>query len=182
MGTDLSKYDNYGYHPGGSIIKRCLWFVCNSIVFKTSLMPFWGPKVRLLRIFGARVGKGVVIKPNVNIKYPWHLEIGDYVWLGENCWIDNLTTVKIGNNSCLSQGACLVCGNHDYKDPHFGLMVQEILLEEGVWIGAKAIVCGGTVCHRHSVLLVGSVAKGDLPEYGIYQGNPAIKVRERVFR
>ena len=77
------------------------------------LNPFSGLKVFLLQLFGAKVGKGVVIKPNVNIKYPWLLEIGDYTWIGERAWIDNLAQVKIGKNCCISQGAMLLCGNNN---------------------------------------------------------------------
>lgn len=93
----------------------------------------WNPssslRIRLLRLFGARMGKGVVIKPSVNIKYPWNLSIGDYSWIGENVWIDNLTHVAIGSNVCISQGAMLLCGNHDYKRPTFDLMVKPIVIE-----------------------------------------------------
>lgn len=74
-----------------------------------------GFKIWMLRKFGAKIGKGVFIKPLVNIKYPWNLDIGDYTWIGENVWIDNLTQVKIGSNVCISQGAMLLCRNHNYK-------------------------------------------------------------------
>ena len=60
---------------------------------KRSWFPISGFKRFLLRLFGAKIGKGVVIKPCVNIKYPWKLRIGNYVWIGENVWIDNLDTV-----------------------------------------------------------------------------------------
>ena len=56
-----------------------------------------------MRLFGASVGKGVIINPRVNIKYPWKLVIGSNVWIGEKVWIDNLADVTIGDNVCLSQ-------------------------------------------------------------------------------
>jgi putative colanic acid biosynthesis acetyltransferase WcaF len=131
-------------------------------------------------MFGAKIGTGVVIKPGVNIKYPWFLEMGDHCWIGEEVWIDNLALVSIGNNVCLSQGAYLLTGSHDYKKRSFDLITKPIILEDGVWIGAKATVCLGITCHAHSVLAVGSIATSDLEPYSIYQGNPAIKKRERV--
>jgi putative colanic acid biosynthesis acetyltransferase WcaF len=131
-------------------------------------------------MFGAKIGTGVVIKPGVNIKYPWFLEMGDHCWIGEEVWIDNLALVSIGNNVCLSQGAYLLTGSHDYKKRSFDLITKPIVLEDGVWIGAKATVCPGITCHAHSVLAVGSIATSDLEPYSIYQGNPAIKKRERV--
>ena len=132
-----------------------------------------------MRLFGAKIGKGVVIKPAVNIKYPWFLTIGDNSWVGENVWIDNLGKVEIGSNVCISQGALLLCGNHDYKKTGFDLIVGDILLEDGVWIGAKAIVTGNVVCKSHAILTAGSITSKDLEAYSIYRGNPAEFVRER---
>ena len=120
-----------------------------------------------------------MIKPYVNIKYPWFLELGNHIWIGEKVWIDNLAMVKIGNNVCLSQGAFLITGNHDYTKPGFNLMIKTIEIEEGAWIGAKAVVCGGVVCRSHAVLTLGSVATSDLGPYSIYSGNPAVKIKDR---
>lgn len=159
-----------------------MWYVVNVLFFINPLFPVSSLKVSLLRLFGAQVGKGVVIKPAVNIKYPWNLVIGNNVWIGERVWIDNLDKIEIGHNVCISQGAFLLCGNHHYKKSTFDLVIQPILLEEGVWIGAKAIVPPGVVCKSHSILTAGSLAHGTLEEYSIYQGNPAAKVRQRVIR
>ena len=86
---------------------------------KSYLCSFIRLKIYLLKIFGAKIGKGVIIKPGVNIKYPWNLYIGDHVWIGENVWIDNLDDVIINNHVCVSQGAMLLCGNHNYKKSSF---------------------------------------------------------------
>ena len=180
MKTDLSLYDNSWYHIGAGNFKNILWYFCNILFVKCSLQPLSVIKVRLLRLFGAKIGKGVVIKPGVNIKYPWNLSIGDYSWIGENVWIDNLTHVAIGSNVCISQGAMLLCGNHDYKRPTFDLMVKPIVIENGAWVGAQSTVCPGVTMHSHSVLTVGSIASKDLMAYSIYRGNPAVKVAERV--
>jgi putative colanic acid biosynthesis acetyltransferase WcaF len=177
--TDLSKFQNSWYNPGNRF-KRTVWFLFNAVFLQNPLVPFSSLKVFLLRTFGAKIGKNVVVKPNVNIKYPWNLSVGENTWIGEKVWIDNLGKVSIGSNCCLSQGAFLLCGNHDYKKAAFDLMVKDITLEDGVWIGAKAVVCPGVTCKSHSVLAVGSVATSDLESYSIYQGNPAVMVKERV--
>jgi len=96
-----------------------------------------------------------------------------------NVWIDNLDFIKIGNNVCISQGSILLCGNHDFKKESFELITGKIILEDGVWIGAKSFVCSGVTCFSHSVLSVNSVANKNLKAYTIYQGNPAKEVRER---
>ncbi|HCA83156.1 MAG TPA: colanic acid biosynthesis acetyltransferase WcaF [Flavobacteriales bacterium] len=177
--TDLSTYSNSWYHPG-SAVKRVVWYGVNALFFLNPLFPFSGAKVFFLKLFGAEIGTGVVIKPGVNIKYPWKLKIGDHVWIGEKVWIDNLGQVNIGDHCCLSQGAFLLCGNHDYTKTGFDLIVKDITLENGVWIGAKAIVAPGTVLHSHAVLTAGSMASGELEAYSIYGGNPAQKIRERT--
>ena len=176
---DLAKYDHSWYHIGASRLKCILWYFTNIFFFLNPIVPLVGVKVKLLRLFGAKVGKGVVIKPSVNIKYPWNLKIGDYVWIGENVWIDNLVEVSIGDNVCISQGAMLLCGNHNYKKTTFDLMVGKIIIEEGAWVGAQSVVCPNVTIHSHAVLAVGSVASHHLEGYAVYQGNPAIKVRER---
>jgi putative colanic acid biosynthesis acetyltransferase WcaF len=176
---NLGDYDRRGYHPGAGVLKRTAWYAVNALLFDSWLLPMSAPKRFLLRLFGARVGRGVVIKPRVNIKYPWHVAIGDYAWLGEGVWLDSLTSIRIGDHACLSQDAYLLTGNHDYRDPRFGLIVAAITVEAEAWIGARAVVCPGVTVGRGAVLVVGSVLRGAAEAGGVYQGNPAVKVRER---
>jgi putative colanic acid biosynthesis acetyltransferase WcaF len=173
---DLSQYK----YKQTLSAKRIVWYFVSSLFFTNRFIPVNFLKIFLLRLFGAKIGKGVIIKPQANIKYPWLLDIGNHVWIGENVWIDNLAEVKIGGNSCLSQGAMLLTGNHDYKKAGFDLITAGIKLEDGVWIGAKATVCPGVHCGSHSVLAAGSIATKNLEPYSVYQGNPAKLVRKRV--
>lgn len=177
--TDLSKYDNSWYKPGSSV-KRLTWYFINALFFINSLNPSSKLKTLLLKLFGAKIGKGVTIKPGVNIKYPWKLHIGDYTWIGEKVWIDNLAQVTIGKNCCISQGALILCGNHNFKKETFDLMIEPITLEDGVWIGARSMLTPGTLCKTHSVLSVQSVASGKLEAYSVYRGNPCEKIKNRV--
>jgi len=178
MKTNLSSFNNSWFKPGNKL-KVLLWYFVNVLFINNSLFPISKLKVLLLRIFGAKVGDGVFIKPSVNIKYPWNLIVGNNVWIGEGVWIDNLAKVYIKDNVCISQGAMLLCGNHNYKKSSFDLITGEIVLEDGVWIGAQTIVCPGVKCKSHSILTVGSVANKDLEPFGIYKGNPAVKVKTR---
>lgn len=179
MNVDLASYDKRGYHPGAGLVKRALWFLVHGLAFGSSLLPGSGWRRALLRLFGARVGTGLVVKPRVTVKYPWLLEAGDHVWLGEGAWIDNLAPVWLGSHVCISQGAYLLTGNHDYKDPAFGLLVDGIRVEEGAWVGARAVVCPGVSMGRGAVLSAGSVLSHDAEAHGVYRGNPAQWVRHR---
>lgn len=176
--VDLSKYSMGGYHPGRNVFVRALWYVTNRLFFKSSWCASYGLKRGLLRMYGANVGANVVIKPCVNIKYPWHLTIGDNTWIGENAWIDNLADVTIGRNCCVSQGAMLLCGNHDFTKESFDLMTGTIELKDGAWVGAKAIVCPGVTMGEGSVLTAGSVATRDMERDTICQGNPAVAKKQ----
>lgn len=180
--VDHSVYNNdwYKREIGAGKIKQILWYFINAIFFINPLNVSGGIKRFWLRVFGAQVGIGVVLKPAINIKYPWKLSIGDYSWIGEKVWIDNLANIKIGKSVCISQGAMLLTGNHNYSKVSFDLMVEGIELEDGVWIGAQSIVCPGIHCRSHAVLAALSVATKDLEPYTIYQGNPAVPVRQRV--
>lgn len=177
--TDLSKYDNSWYNPGGSL-KRLIWYFINVLFFINPLNPSSKLKTLLLKLFGAKIGKGVTVKPGVNIKYPWKLSVGDYSWIGEKVWIDNLDQVTIGKNCCISQGALLLCGNHNYKKKTFDLIIEPINMEDGVWIGAQSMLTPGTLCKTHSVLSVQSVASGQMEAYSIYRGNPCKKIKNRM--
>lgn len=176
--TDLSKYDNAWYQPGSKLQIIC-WYVFSRVFIDTSIPFPYFIKRAILRLFGAEIASGVVLKQRVVIKYPWFLKIGSNSWIGESVWIDNLTAVTVGANCCISQGAMLLTGNHNYKKATFDLIVKEITLEDGAWIGAKSTVCPGVTVGTHAVLSTGSIATKNLEPYSIYQGNPALYKAKR---
>jgi putative colanic acid biosynthesis acetyltransferase WcaF len=180
---ELKRVNNAAYQTtieiGASKIKQGIWYFINVLFFINPLSVFSSLKSKLLIAFGAKLGKGVLIKPAVNIKYPWKLQLGDHCWIGENVWIDNLSDLVIGNNVTISQGAMLLTGTHDHTKETFDFISRPIVLEDGVWIGAKAIVFGGVTCKSHSILGMNSVAEKNLDSYTIYKGNPAIPVISR---
>lgn len=178
--ADLSRFSNAGFPLGAGIIKRTLWYFTNAVFFINPLFLFRAPKPWLLRLFGASVGKGVVIHPGVNIKFPWKLTIGDHVWIGQRAWLDNIDQLTIHSNVVISQGAKLILGSHDYRKPDYPTLSGPVVLEEGSWVGAGAMVLGGVTVKSHALLAAGSVAGKNLEAYTIYRGNPAVAVRERV--
>lgn len=175
---NLSDYNNSWYNPG-SKFKLIFWYFIHRFFFATSIPWPNFVKIKILRSFGAKVGNGVVIKPNVNIKYPWYLSIGSYTWIGEKVWIDCLDEVKIGSNCCISQDVYLLTGNHNYKENTFNLIIKPINIADGVWVCAKSVICPGVMIDQNVVVLVGSVATGHLKENSIYRGNPAVYIKDK---
>jgi len=178
--VELSTFDNRDYDPGANRIVRLLWYVVNALLFDSWIHLGSRFKMTVLRAFGAKVGAGVVIKPRVNIKQPWRLQIGAYSWIGEGVWIDNLAEIDIGSNVCISQGAYLFTGNHDFTDPAFGLTIKRIKVSDGAWIGAQSTVCPGVVVGKQSVLAACSTLSEDSEPDGIYRGNPAKRIKIRT--
>jgi putative colanic acid biosynthesis acetyltransferase WcaF len=176
--TDLSKFTTGSYVKGGKL-KTALWYIVNDVFFNSFVPWPYRMKAALLRMFGAHIGTGLVIKTRVRIKYPWRLIIGNHCWIGEDVWIDNLENITIGDHVCLSQGSMLLTGNHDYTHSTFPYRLGAIVLEDGVWIGARSVVCPGVKCKSHSILSVNSVASKTMEQMMIYAGNPAQLVRER---
>ncbi|NBD18487.1 MAG: colanic acid biosynthesis acetyltransferase WcaF [Cyanobacteria bacterium] len=175
----LNHYTTGSYTPGAPYWKQLLWYFLGSPLLESYWIPFSALKVRLLIAFGAKVGSQVRIKPGVRIKFPWRLTLGDYVWLGEKAWLDNLAPIIIENHVCVSQGVYLCTGNHDWSDPNFSLITAAITLEEGSWIAAGAIIGPNVTVGRGAVLGLGSVTGKSLAPMTIYAGNPAQPIKQR---
>jgi len=179
-GVDLSRTHRAGYEPGRSYPVRALWLVVEALVLLNPFIVSYGLKRWLLRRFGAGIGRGVLIKPGVHVKYPWRLTVGDNCWLGERAWLDNMEDVVLGANVVVSQGAYLCTGNHDWADPAMPLAPGPIRVEDGAWIGAFAKVGPGRTIAEGSVLSLGAVALSDTEPWTIYAGNPAERIGMRV--
>lgn len=175
----LNTYKVSNYHPGAPMLQQLLWFFIGDFLCRTPVIPFSAFKVVVLRLFGAKIGKGVVIKPGVKVKFPWRLTVGDHVWIGENAWIDNVAPVIVKNHVCISQDVYLCTGNHDWRDPSFALVTGEIYLEDSSWLAARSVVGPKVTVGRGAVLGIGSVASRSLEPMTIYLGNPARPVKPR---
>jgi putative colanic acid biosynthesis acetyltransferase WcaF len=176
----LDCYTTDKYTPGASLLRQLLWFFVGDPLVRTRWIPFSGFKAFILRCFGAKIGEKVRIKTGVKIKFPWRLSVGDYAWIGENTWIDNLASITLEKHVCLSQDVYLCTGNHNWSHPNFQLITSEIYLEESSWIAARAIVGPGVRVGRGAVLSMGSVAAKSLEPMTIYAGNPAQPIKQRM--
>jgi putative colanic acid biosynthesis acetyltransferase WcaF len=176
---DLSAYTVGAYHPGRGIVIRGLWFFFGLPLVRATWNPWSAVRAALLRVFGAKIGRGVVLRPGMRVKNPWLLQVGDYCWIGEDAWIDNLAPVILGNHVVISQGAYLCTGTHDCSSPGFDLRTRSIHLHDGAWVAAKAVLLPGVVLGECAVASAGSVVTRHIPAYEIHAGNPAGFLRRR---
>jgi putative colanic acid biosynthesis acetyltransferase WcaF len=175
----LKDFSNPQFVRGRSFFVEGLWRLVQW-AFVSSWIPGDAHRRWLLRAFGARVGRRVVLATRIRVTFPWRLEIGDYSWVGENVWIDNLDKVTIALNCCISQGAYLCTGSHDWSRPTFDLITRPIDIKEGAWIAARTTVGPGVTVGEGAVLGLGGVANHDLEPWTIYIGVPATPIRTRV--
>lgn len=158
---------------------EAVWYFCKCMLFLTPLPIPSSIKRSALRCFGARIGKGVIIKPRVNIHFPWKLAIGDHTWVGEEVFLLNFEPILIGNHCCISQRAFLCTGNHDYRQPSMPYRNQPIIVEDGAWVGAQAFVSPGVTIGSEAVIAAGSIVTRSQPPGAVCSGNPCIVIRNR---
>ena len=175
---DLSGYTTGGFQRGASPLKEAAWWTVRALFFQTALPWPSALRVALLRLFGARIGKGVVIRSHVNITFPWRFSAGDHVWLGEEVLILSLAPVAIESNCCISNRAFLCTGSHDFSSPGFTLRTSPITIREGSWVGAAAFISPGIQVGPGSMVAAGSVVLADVPPRVIVRGNPAAVVKQ----
>jgi putative colanic acid biosynthesis acetyltransferase WcaF len=159
----LKEFDaTVGLERGAGKFKELCWYLIK-ISFFLSPIPYPSFfKVYLLKVFGAKIGSGVIIKPRVNIHFPWKLSIGNNAWIGEEVFLLNFERIVIGNNVCISQRAFLCGGNHDFRNPSMPYRNGPITLRDGCWIGACCFIGPGVTIGVDTVVTVGSVVTSNL--------------------
>lgn len=176
----LASFDpTVGLDRGASRFKESIWYIVKMLFFLTPIPVPQIIKAVFLSWFGAKIGKGIIIKPRVNIHMPWKLELGDDSWIGEEVFILNFEPVKIGKNVCISQRAFLCGGNHDYLDPAFKYRNGPITIQDGAWVGANCFVGPNITIGTDTVVAAGSVVTSNLTPNSVYKGNPACRVKNR---
>lgn len=161
----LNEFDaSVGLQRGATKFKEISWYLLKMFFF-LSAFPFPNSLKRmLLKLFGAKVGDNVIIKPRVNIHFPWKLEIGNNVWIGEEVFILNFEKIQIGNNVCVSQRAFLCGGNHDYRIASMPFRNGPITLEDGCWVGATCFVGPNVIIGIDTVVTAGSIVTSSIRE------------------
>lgn len=178
--VSLKDFDaKIGLDRGAGKFREMLWYGVK-VLFFLSALPYPSKfKVWLLRRFGAKVGQGVVLKPRVNIHFPWKLEIGDHVWVGEEAFLLNFEKLSIGHNVCISQRSFICGGNHDYRVPSMPYRNGPITLKDGCWIGACCFVGPGVTIGEDTVVTVGSVVVTDQEKGMVVTIPPVSAIKKR---
>lgn len=170
---ELGAYSNRDFDRGAPLWKEALWRLCQGFFFQ----PLWhlpsSVRVFWLRRFGAKIGRGAVIRAGVNVHFPWRLEMGEHVWLGEDVVLLNLAPIRLGSNVCVSQRAFLCTGSHDYRKPGFDLQTSPIRVGNGSWIAAMAFIGPGVEIGAGSVVAAGAVVIKPVAGGVVVAGNPA---------
>jgi putative colanic acid biosynthesis acetyltransferase WcaF len=153
------------------LIVLILWLLAEYFFVSNALQPSSRLRAAALRLFGAKIGKRVILRPRMRVKFPWNLEIGSDSWIGEGVWIHNQDKVQIGSNTCISQEAFITTGSHAFRGD-MSLVTKPIVIESGVWICSRAIVTMGTHVGRSAVIGAGQTVSGIIPANTDHKGRP----------
>ncbi len=173
----LDKWDDSGFDYGRSKFYVFVWFLLQETLFRFSPVPCYGFRRRLLKLFGCKIGAGVIVRPRARFHYPWRIEIGDHSSIGDDVWLYSIGAIKIGSNSVISQKSFLCTAGHDYHDPFFRTTVKPITVGNGVWIAADVFVAPGVAIGDNAVIGARSSVFDDMPAGMVGFGNPCLPVK-----
>lgn len=156
---------------------EALWMIMERM-FITSLQPSSRLRAMLLRLFGSKIGRNVILRPRLRVKFPWNLKIGNNCWIGEGVWLHNQAMLTIGDNVVISQESFITTGSHEYRNT-MDLIVKPVLIKEGAWITSRCIITLGVEIGENALVTPGSVVNVSLEPNGVYTGNPAKFVKWR---
>lgn len=176
----LNKFTMPNGFRGRNAFVVQLWWLVQSTLFAWSPQFAYKWRVFLLRLFGAHIGKNVIVRPNVRITYPWKLSIGDFSWIGDNAELYTLGEIEIGSNTVISQRSYLCAAGHDYQKDSFDIYSKKITIEDEVWIATDVFIAPGIVIKKGAVIGARSSVYKNMPEGMICMGNPAIPVKKRL--
>lgn len=181
MKLELENYQNR--HPLSSKVMRAVWNMVWLFLFRpTPRGILYGWRRFLLRLFGARIGKGVNILPSCKIWQPWMLSVGNYSCLSENVDCYAVDRISIGEQVVISQGAVLCTASHDISSPIMELTHLPIVIGSQSWIAAYAFVGPGVTIGEGAVVGATASVYKDVEPWTVVGGNPAKFIKKREIR
>ena len=157
-----------------------LWWLVQATLFRCSPQAVYGWRRWLLRRFGAKIGKGVLIRPTAVVTYPWKVSIGDWSWIGDDVTLYSLGDIIIGDNVVVSQNSYICSGSHDFRSPAFDIFSRPVHIESEVWLATDVFVSPGVRIMHGAVVRTRSLVLNDLPEMMLCAGHPAKPIRARI--
>ena len=180
MVQDLKSFRLPAGFRGRSAIYVQLWWLVQATLFRWSPQLAYEWRCQLLRLFGAKIGRGVKIRPSVNVTYPWKLTIGDWSWVGDSATLYTLGEIVIGDNACVSQHSYICAASHDYNSPNFDIFSKRVDIESEAWVSSGVFVSPGVRIGRGAVVGARSLVLNDLPAMMLCAGHPAKPIRPRA--
>jgi len=162
-------------------LARTLWNIVWLCLYRPTPRLFHAWRCLLLRMFGAKLGKGVHPYPSARIWAPWNLEMGDHACLSEHVDCYSVDKIRIGAHTTVSQYSFLCTASHDYTRPDMPLVTAPITLGDRVWITADVFVGPGVTLGDGAVVTARSSVFSDLPPWQVCSGSPAKPIKERRF-
>jgi len=162
-------------------LQRASWQLICGVLFWPSPIALHGWRCWLLRRFGARIGPGCAIYPDVRIWAPWNLRMAAQACLGPAVHCYNMAPVQLGRRALVSQRSHLCTGSHDYESETFALTMAPITIGDDAWVCAESFVGPGIAIGPGAVVGARAVVTRSLPAWTVCAGNPcrAIKPRQR---
>ena len=170
---DLSTFSMPPGFRGRSGVTVQLWWIVQALLFAPSPQFLYGWRRFLLRMFGAEVGRGVIIRPTVRTQFPWKVTIGDYAWIGDDVVLYSLGPITVGAHAVVSQRGYLCTGSHRYDRLTFDIYAEAITVGEECWLATDVFVAPGVTIGRGTLVGARSSVYKDLPPGKVCVGNPA---------
>ncbi len=170
---DLGKFRVPPGFRGRNALVVLVWQLVQSTLFGLSPQPFYSWRRWLLRLFGAKIGRKVLVRSTARITYPWKVKIGDFSWIGDHVEVYSLDRISIGCHSVISQRSYLCTGSHDLADVAFGYLTSPIVIGDQVWIACDVFVAPGVTIGTGAVVGARSMVLGDLASAKVAWGSPA---------
>lgn len=166
----------------GNKFSRALWNIVCLLLYRPTPRPLHAWRCLLLRLFGAKLGRGVHPYPSAKVWAPWNLEMGDHSCLSHDVDCYCVDKITLGAHSTVSQYSFLCTASHDYTDPNMPLVTAPIDIGDRVWITADVFVAPGVSIGDGAVITARSSVFHDIPAWTVAAGNPAKPIKPRVLK
>ena len=164
----------------GNKLARLLWRTVWIIFYRPSPRMLHGWRRFLLKLFGAKMGRGTFVYSSVQIWAPWNLEMKDHSCLSHfvDCYC--VDKVVLGHYATVSQYSHLCTASHDYNLRDMPLITAPIMIQDHAWVTADVFVGPGVTIGQGAVVLARSTVTRDVDPWVVVAGAPAkqIGVRE----